>query len=43
MKTIGEVQPVGGAHFVEGSSLLSFLDAMYHAALKSRKMQEAGA
>jgi len=28
MKVIGEVQPVGGAHFVERSSLLSFLDAM---------------
>jgi hypothetical protein len=28
MKAIGEVQPVGGAHFVERSSLLSFLDAM---------------
>ena len=31
MKTIGEVQPVGGAHFVERSSLLSFLDAMIDA------------
>jgi hypothetical protein len=28
MKVIGEVQPVGGAHFVERSSLLSFLDSM---------------
>jgi len=28
MKAIGEVQPVGGAHFVERSSLLGFLDAM---------------
>jgi hypothetical protein len=28
MKAIGEVQPFGGAHFVERSSLLSFLDAM---------------
>jgi hypothetical protein len=28
MKVIGEVQPVGGAHFVERSSLLGFLDAM---------------
>jgi hypothetical protein len=31
MKAIGEVQPVGGAHFVERSSLLSFLDAMIDA------------
>jgi hypothetical protein len=41
MKAIGEVQPVGGAHFVERSSLLSFLDAMIDApdfdlALRSR-------
>ena len=28
MKAIGEIQPVGGAHFVERPSLLSFLDAM---------------
>ena len=28
MKAIGEVQPSGGTHFVERSSLLSFLDAM---------------
>ena len=41
MRAIGEVQPVGGAHFVERSSLLSFLDAMIEApnfdqALRSR-------
>lgn len=28
MKAIGEVQPVAGAHFVERSSLLAFLDTM---------------
>ena len=28
MKAIGEIQPVGGAHFVERPALLSFLDAM---------------
>ena len=28
MKAVGEVQTVGGAHFVERSSLLSFLDEM---------------
>lgn len=47
MKAIGEVQPVGGAHFVERSSLLSFLDAMIDApdfdlALRSR-VREADA
>jgi hypothetical protein len=47
MKAIGEVQPVGGAHFVERSSLLSFLDAMIEApdfdlALRSR-VREADA
>jgi hypothetical protein len=31
MKAIGEVQPVGGAHFVERSSLLSFLDTIIDA------------
>ena len=31
MKAIGEVQPVGAAHFVERDSLLSFLDAMIDA------------
>ena len=31
MKAIGEIQPVGGAHFVERSTLLSFLDAMIEA------------
>ena len=47
MKAIGEVQPVGGAHFVERRSLLSFLDAMIDApdfdlALRSR-VREADA
>lgn len=28
MKAIGEVQPLGGAHFVERGSLLGFLEAM---------------
>lgn len=28
MEAVGEVQPVGGAHFVERASLLSFLDEM---------------
>ena len=41
MKAIGEIQSVGGAHFVERSSLLSFLDQMIAApsveeALRSR-------
>jgi hypothetical protein len=31
MKAIGEVQPVGGAHFVERNSLLGFLNAMIDA------------
>jgi hypothetical protein len=31
MKAIGEVQSVGGAHFVERTSLLGFLDAMIDA------------
>ena len=31
MRAIGEVQPVGGAHFVERSSLLAFVDAMIDA------------
>jgi hypothetical protein len=31
MKAIGEVQAVGGAHFVERASLLSFLDSMLQA------------
>lgn len=31
MEAIGEVQPVGGAHFVARSSLLGFLDAMIDA------------
>jgi hypothetical protein len=43
MKAIGEVQSVGGAHFVERSSLLSFLDEMIdadsvEAALRSRML-----
>lgn len=28
MRAIGEIQPVGGAHFVERPALLAFLDAM---------------
>ena len=45
MKAIGEVQAVGGAHFVERPALLGFLDAMIAApsvdeALRSR-VQEA--
>jgi hypothetical protein len=44
MRAIGEVQPIGGAHFVERSSLLSFLDAMIDApdfdlALRSRVLE----
>ena len=31
MRAIGEIQPVGGAHFVERATLLSFLDAMIDA------------
>jgi hypothetical protein len=31
MKAIGEVQPVGSAHFIERTSLLAFLDAMINA------------
>ncbi|AXC16117.1 hypothetical protein ACPOL_6935 (plasmid) [Acidisarcina polymorpha] len=47
MKAIGEVQPVGRAHFVERTSLLGFLDAMIAAedfdeAFRSR-MREADA
>jgi hypothetical protein len=47
MKAVGEVQPVGGAHFVERTSLLGFLDAMIEApdfdeAFRSR-MREADA
>ena len=33
MKAIAEIQPVGGAHFVERPSLLSFLDAIIAAPL----------
>jgi hypothetical protein len=44
MKTIGEVQPLGGAHFVERASLMNFLDAMIAApdfdqALRARMRQ----
>lgn len=47
MKAIGEVQPIGGAHFVERASLLGFLEAMIDApdldeALRVR-IREAGA
>ena len=31
MRAIGEIQPVGGAHFVERTTLLNFLDAMIEA------------
>ena len=44
MKAIGEVQPVAGAHFVERSSILGFLDEMTAApnlevALRERLLQ----
>lgn len=47
MKAIGEVQPVGGAHFVERTSLVAFLESMINApdfeeAFRSR-MREADA
>ena len=46
MKAIGEVQPVAGAHFVERSSLLGFLDEMIAApdleqALRERLLEAA--
>lgn len=46
MKAVGEVQPVGGAHFVERSSLLSFLNEMIIApelelALRERLLEAA--
>lgn len=46
MKAVGEVQPVGGAHFVERSSLLGFLDEMLaapelEAALRERLLEAA--
>ena len=44
MKAVGEIQPVGGAHFVERPALLSFLDAIIVApsveeGLRSRKLE----
>ena len=44
MKAIGEIQPVGGAHFVERPALLSFLDAIIAApsveeGLRSRRLE----
>ena len=42
MKVIGEVQPVGGAHFVERSSLLSFLDAMIVAPEFDQALRDRG-
>ena len=44
MKAIGEIQPVGGAHFVERPALLSFLDAMIAAptveeGLRNRRLE----
>ena len=44
MKAIGEIQAVGGAHFIDRASLLSFLDAMISApsveeGLRARMMQ----
>ncbi len=44
MKVIGEIQPVGGTHFVERPALLSFLDTMIAApsveeGLRSRKLE----
>ncbi len=48
MKAIGEIQPVGGAHFVERSSLLSFLNAVVEApsveeGLRTRMLEAAPA
>ena len=40
MKTIGEVQAVGGAHFVERPALLAFLDAMIQAPSVDQAWQE---
>ncbi len=44
MKAIGEIQPVGGAHFIERPALLSFLDTMiaapsFEQSLRSRKLE----
>ena len=44
MKAVGEIQPVGGAHFVERPALLSFLNAMIAApsveeGLRSRRLE----
>lgn len=48
MKAIGEIQPVGGAHFVERSSLLSFLKVILEApsvekGLRTRMIEAAPA
>jgi hypothetical protein len=47
MKAIGEIQPIGGAHFVERSAILAFMDSMIQSpavdeALRER-LQEAEA
>ena len=44
MKAVGEIQPVGGAHFVERPALLSFLDAIIAApsveeGLRNRRLE----
>ena len=44
MKAVGEIQPVGGAHFVERPALLSFLNAMIAApsveeGLRNRRLE----
>ena len=39
MKAIGEIQAVGGAHFIERPSLLSFLDAMIEAPSVEQALQ----
>ncbi len=46
MKAVGEVQPIGGAHFVERAGLLEFLEAMIDApdldeALRARILEAA--
>ena len=46
MKAVGEIQPVGGAHFAERPALLSFLDAMIAApsveeGLRNRRLEAA--
>lgn len=40
MKAIGEVQPVGGAHFIDRASLLSFLDTMIAAPTVEEGMRD---